>query len=173
MPQREEGESVTVYLGLGSNLGDRQGNISRALKLLHPAVQVELVSSFYETEPVGYLDQPRFINAVCRGSTVLTPRELLHRVKEIERKLGRTPSFPNAPRPIDIDILLYGSQVIRSPELTIPHPRLQERAFVLLPLAEIAPQLVHPVSQARIEELAQRVRGESGAKVISGEEICR
>jgi len=138
-------QSSKIYLGLGSNLGDRQSNIVQALQQMKSQVTVEEVSSFYETEPVGYLDQPRFINAVCRISTQLPPLELLHFLKRIERRMGRQPSFRDAPRPIDIDILFYDDLVIESPELTIPHPRLPQRAFMLVPLAEIAPDLIHPV----------------------------
>lgn len=148
---------MTVYLGLGANLGDREQNIRRALELLSAKVSIEQVSSFYETDPVGYLAQPRFINAVCRGTTHLPLVELLALAKEIEAALGRVRSFPNAPRPIDIDILFYGNQVVRSPQLTVPHPRLEERAFVLLPLAEIAPELVHPVSGRKIKELREEI----------------
>ena len=155
---------VTVYLGLGSNLGDREQNITRALELLAPKVCIEQVSSLYETEPVGYLEQPEFLNAVCRGTTELTPWELLTLIKEAESTLGRIPSFRNAPRPIDIDILLYNNQVLYSPQLTIPHPRLEERAFVVIPLAEIAPDLVHPVSQKKARELAKDIGGVDGVQ---------
>ena len=143
-----------VYLGLGSNLGDREANLSQALRLLgQRGVWVDRVSSIYETEPVGYLEQPRFLNAVCRVSTELGPEELLSLAKEVEGLLGRRPSFPNAPRPIDVDILFYEDLVMESPELTIPHPRLAERAFVLVPLAEIAPDLVHPALGIEVREL--------------------
>ena len=161
---REERELVAVYLSLGSNLGDREKNIAKALELLTPKVLVDRTSFLYETEPVGYSEQPRFLNAVCRGETELTPWELLDLVKEIEEALGRVPSFPNAPRPIDIDIVFYADQVINSPRLTIPHPRLEERAFVLIPLAEIAPDLVHPVSRRKVRELVKEVRGLQGVR---------
>jgi len=133
-----------VYLGLGSNLGDRPGNLKRALEALARKVKVVRVSSIYETEPVGFLSQPRFLNAVCRVETGLKPLELLRFVKNIETELGRRQSFRDAPREIDIDILLYGSVVMDTPELTVPHPRMTERAFVLVPLVEIAPDAVHP-----------------------------
>lgn len=157
-------KNTKVYLGLGSNLGERQHNLSMAMELLSPQVNIERVSSFYETEPVGYLEQPRFLNAVLRATTTLSPQELLAQAKEVERKLDRVPSFPNAPRPIDIDILLYGKKVVSSPELTIPHPRLEERAFVLIPLAEIAPNLVHPVSGKSIREMLKEAGGLDGVK---------
>jgi GTP cyclohydrolase-4 len=149
--------SVRVYLGLGANLGDRQGNLLRAVELLSQWGQIEELSSLYETEPVGYLEQPPFLNAACQLTTILTAEELLAVAKNIESALGRTPSFPNAPRPIDIDILFYGEQVMNSPRLVIPHPRLEERAFVLVPLAEIAPDLVHPVNGMTIRELVERL----------------
>ena len=152
-----------VYLGLGANLGDRVGNIARALALLEERGRIELVSSLYETEPVGFRDQPRFLNAVAAYLTELEPLELLACNKEIEKRLGRTSSFPNAPRPIDIDILFYGDRVLKTPDLEIPHPRLRERAFVLVPLAELAPDLVHPGTGERVADLLARV-GRKGVK---------
>ena len=157
---------MQVYLGLGANLGDRQANLARALKLLGERLHVELVSSIYETEPVGYAEQPLFLNAVCRAQTELGPLQLLSLVKGIEASLGRVPSFPNAPRPIDIDIIFYGDLIMETPDLTIPHPRLEERAFVLIPLLEVAPDLRHPVSGEHIKDLAARVRGREGVKKI-------
>ena len=155
-------EPVTVYLGLGSNLGNRQGNLDKALDLLSQRLRARQVSSIYDTEPVGNIDQPRFLNLVCQVYTRLAPKELLTLVKSIELKLGRAPRTSNAPRPIDIDILFYGDQVVDTPELVIPHPRLTERAFVLVPLAEIAPDLVHPVSGKTVRELLQGVTERQG-----------
>ncbi|GAI98144.1 unnamed protein product, partial [marine sediment metagenome] len=111
---------MQVYLGLGSNLGDRQANLARALKLLGERLHIELVSPLYETEPVGYAEQPLFLNAICHTQTELGPMQLLSLVKGIEASMGRVPSFPNAPRPIDIDIIFYGDLVMETPELTIP-----------------------------------------------------
>ncbi|MBM4450940.1 MAG: 2-amino-4-hydroxy-6-hydroxymethyldihydropteridine diphosphokinase, partial [Chloroflexi bacterium] len=133
-----------AYLALGSNLGNRQENLSEAFELMSGQMVVQEVSSIYETEPVGYEQQPFFLNVVCRVSTGLSPEKLLRLATEIEKKLGRKSSFRNAPRTIDIDILFYDGLVMEGQELTIPHPRLTERAFVLVPLAEIAPELVHP-----------------------------
>lgn len=157
---------MQVYLGLGSNLGDRQANLARALKLLGERLHIELVSSLYETEPVDYAEQPLFLNAICRAQTELGPMQLLSLVKGIEASLGRVPSFPNAPRPIDLDIIFYGDLVMQTPELTIPHPRFKERAFVLIPLLEVAPDLRHPVSGEHIKDLAARVGGREGVKKI-------
>ena len=155
---------VIAYLGLGANLGERQNNIMKAIELLGRRVTVERTSSLYETEPVGYREQPKYLNAVCQIITLIEPEKLLKLAKEIESALGREPGSPNSPRPIDIDILLYGSQVINTPELTIPHPRLEERAFVLVPLAELAPELVHPVSRKTIKKLLGEVEGLEGVR---------
>jgi len=166
---------VTAYLGLGSNLGDRKQNLARALELLSQHLKIEQTSSIYETEPVGYEQQPLFLNAVCRISTKLNPERILRLAKKIEAELGRTPSFPNAPRPIDIDILIYGDAVFSDKELTIPHPRLAERAFVLVPLAEIAPALVHPENGKTIKELLGNLGNATGVRkwAEAGETMTR
>jgi len=156
------GEPVVVYLGLGSNMGNRQDNLDRALDLLSQRLRVGKVSSVYDTEPVGNTNQPRFLNLVCQVYTMLAPKELLTLAKGIESKLGRVLGKSNAPRPIDIDILFYGDQVIETPELVIPHPRLAERAFVLVPLAEIAPDLQHPVIGKTVNELLQGITEKQG-----------
>ncbi len=155
-------EPVVVYFGLGSNMGNRQDNLDKALGFLSQRLRVEKVSAVYDTEPVGNINQPRFLNLVCQVYTRLAPTELLTLAKGIESKLGRALSKSSAPRPIDIDILFYGDQVIETPELIIPHPRLAERAFVLVPLAEIAPDLVHPLSDRTIKELLQGVTETQG-----------
>lgn len=149
---------VTVYLGLGSNMGSRKGNLDRGLELLSQRVQLGQVSSIYDTAPVGNTQQPRFLNLVCQVNTRLAPMGLLTLAKGIESKLGRTLRERNAPRLLDIDILFYGEQIIKTPKLVIPHPRLEERDFVLVPLAEIAPELVHPVSGKTIRELLQELK---------------
>ena len=154
----------TAYLCLGSNLGDREKNLIRALSLLSQEISLEKASSIYESEPVGYKEQSFFLNLVCQVTTNLNPRELLHLAKTIENKMGRVPSFPNSPRPIDIDILFYDNQIIKTKDLTIPHPRLAERAFVLIPLAEIASELVHPELNKNVAELASSYKGCNGVR---------
>ncbi len=144
---------AVVYLSLGSNVGDRLANLQHAARKLHAHVILTQVSSVYETEPVGFTEQPWFLNAVLEGDTDLSPAALLDCALAIEQSLGRERSVPNAPRTIDIDILLYGEDVIATPELTVPHPRLAERGFTLCPLTEIAPLAIHPVCGRTMEEI--------------------
>ena len=160
---------ATVYLCLGSNLGEREQNLTEALTLLSQKLNLEKVSSVYETEPLGYKEQPFFLNLVCKASTNLSPGELLHLAKAIEGKMGRVPSGQiNAPRVIDVDILLYDTQIIENQDLIIPHPRMTERAFVLVPLAEIAPGFVHPQFSKSIAELAASVEGHNKVEKWTG-----
>jgi len=157
-------ELAIAYLGLGSNLGEREENLCQALALLSPKVNLEKMSSIYETKPVGYKEQPLFLNLVCRIATDVPPDQLLYFAKDIETKMGRVPSLPNAPRTIDIDILFYDNKIMETQNLTIPHPRLKDRAFVLIPLAEIAPGLVHPKLNKSIAQLANAVKGQKGVR---------
>jgi 2-amino-4-hydroxy-6-hydroxymethyldihydropteridine diphosphokinase len=138
---------VRAYLGLGSNLGDREQTLRQALTALAevPGVEVVAVSRFRETDPVGYLDQPRFLNAAAAVETSLGPHELLAALLEVERSLGRTRDGERfGPRTIDLDLLVYGDRTVGEPGLQVPHPRLHERRFVLEPLAEVAPGLEIP-----------------------------
>jgi len=144
----------TAYIALGSNVGDRTDNIRRAVALLGQCgVSVTRLSSLYETEPVGYLDQPWFLNAALEATTSLAPEQLLSTLRTIESDMGSSKPFLNGPRLIDLDILLYGDAVIDTPSLQVPHPRMLLRNFVLAPLAEIAPQLRHPSWSASVAEI--------------------
>ncbi len=142
-----------VYVGLGSNLGDKRGNIERAVERLHEISTGLTVSNFYETAPVGVILQPSFVNAVCGMWTGLNVFELLREIRGIQREAGVRGPVLNGPRTLDIDILLYGSLVIDLPHLTVPHPRMTDREFVLRPLVEIAPGVVHPVAKKTAAEL--------------------
>ena len=136
----------TAYIGIGSNLGERESTIRDALELLgaDPELEVEAVSSIRETDPVGVVDQPRFLNAAARLATDLAPRPLLERLLAVEQQLGRVRNERYGPRTIDLDLLLYGDEIVDEPGLRVPHPRLAERRFVLEPLAELDPGLVVP-----------------------------
>lgn len=144
---------TTAYIGLGSNMGDKKGACRRAIELLAKAGRIVAASSFYCTEPVGYPDQEEFVNAVVELETQLSPSELLAHCHAIENELGRSRLVRWGPRTVDLDILLYGEAVINDAELTIPHPLMTARAFVLIPLAEIAPQAVHPVVKKSVAQL--------------------
>jgi 2-amino-4-hydroxy-6-hydroxymethyldihydropteridine diphosphokinase len=154
---------VTVYLGLGSNLEDRQNNLNLALDFISERIKIEKLSPIYDTAPIGDTNQPRFLNMVARVSTRLPANTLLFMAKGIEAKLGRVPI--DSPRPIDIDILFYGDQVINTPpQLIVPHPRLVERGFVLTPLADIAPNLVHPVNKKTVKQMLEEIKGKDDVK---------
>ena len=146
--------SRTAYISLGSNLGDRAVMLERAIAVMNSAgIQVARQSSLYVTEPLDAPGQAWFLNAVVEAETSLLPVQLLHAVLQIERQLGRRRITPHGPRTIDLDILFYGSSVIRSRELEVPHPRLTERRFVLVPLAQIAPEFRHPTLRLTVTQL--------------------
>ena len=163
----KEQSPITVYLGLGANLGDRKANLSRALSLLAQHLTLQEVSSLYETDPVGYAEQPQFLNAVCRATTTAPPEMVLSWAKEVEQALGRTPTVRNGPRMVDVDVLLFGDVVVDSPELIVPHPRLAERAFVLVPLAEIAAQVQHPVLKRSVAEMLAQLNSQAGVRQVA------
>ena len=159
-------QRVTAFIGLGSNLDDPPAQIRRALRALASLPGTRLVrhSSLYRNPPAGYLDQPDFVNAVAQVETGLEPRGLLEQLLAIERAHGRVRDLPDGPRTLDLDLLLYGGQTVRAPGLTVPHPRMLERAFVLVPLAEIAPEAVVPGS-GRAADLARNVDASSLVKL--------
>jgi 2-amino-4-hydroxy-6-hydroxymethyldihydropteridine diphosphokinase len=157
---------VTAFLGLGSNLGDREANISNALAEIGRLAGCELLrtSSLYETDPVGIREQPDFLNAVAEVRTDMRPREFLSTLREVERRAGRERTLKWGPRIIDIDILLYGDELLTEDNLEIPHPEMHRRAFVLTPLAEIAPKVKHPGLNVTIQELSEKVGSEGVRK---------
>jgi 2-amino-4-hydroxy-6-hydroxymethyldihydropteridine diphosphokinase len=142
-----------IYLALGSNLDNRLANLKQAISLLPPQMTVRAKSRVYETPPWGYTEQDHFLNQVVKATTYLEPEPLLKHLKRLELAMGRKESFLYGPRLIDIDILFYDDLILDTPLLTIPHPHLHERGFVLLPLMDIAPDLIHPVKKAGIREL--------------------
>ena len=155
-------ERLTAYFGLGSNLGRRENNLLRAIDLLRPHVQVHSSSSVYQTVPWGLIEQPIFLNCVLEVTSTLAPHRLLDSAKGLELEMGRQGGPRYGPRLIDVDILLYGGLTLDDSDLQIPHPRMHLRAFVLVPLAELAPNLNHPSLNCSIAVLAQRVNGKEG-----------
>ncbi len=156
----------TVYLGLGSNVGEREEMLQAAIDRLHsPELRIKRVSSVYETEPQGRRNQRWFLNLVAEAETDLFPRQLLGRIAKIERQLGRRRMLANGPRTIDIDILFFGGFTVETRDLTVPHPRLAERRFVLAPMVELAPDLRDPVTRRTMRELLPATAGQEIRKV--------
>jgi 2-amino-4-hydroxy-6-hydroxymethyldihydropteridine diphosphokinase len=156
-----------VYLALGSNMGNRLANLNAATYSLTPQMSVKKKSSIYETPPWGFEDQAPFLNQVLMAESYLEPEALLGHLKRLETVLGRVPSFENGPRLIDIDILFLDDLILNETSITIPHPHLHERAFVLVPLAEVAPDLVHPGLHKSVSQLLAGV-DRSGIKLFKG-----
>ena len=162
---------ITVaYLGLGSNLGDRVHNLKRCVTLVSEWLGDVEVSSIYETAPVGFSNQPGFFNAACRLRTRVNPFELMHNIRKIEATVGRHRTFVNAPRTLDVDILLFGKLVIETPPVVAPHPGLHERSFALAPLAELAPSLIHPGLGLSVTELLSSMPDEPRRVVLPSRE---
>ena len=160
---------MRAFVGLGSNLGERETLIGQALDELAalPDTTLVRVSSLYDTEPVGVIEQPRFLNAVAMLDTELTARQLLWNLQRIEARLGRTRSQRWGPRTMDLDLLLYGDLVIEEDDLRLPHPELAQRAFVLVPLVELDPQVTHPASGLSVVQMLSRLEHKSPVKRIS------
>jgi 2-amino-4-hydroxy-6-hydroxymethyldihydropteridine diphosphokinase len=151
----------SIFVALGSNLGDRLANLRSAVGALPPQIAVLASSPVYETAPWGVVEQPVFLNMAVRAKTRLSPQDVLHFLKALEVRLGREPSIRWGPRRIDLDLLFYDTLVLDTPELVLPHPRLQERAFVLVPLSDLAPEFVHPQLGRSVQELLDSI-GEEG-----------
>jgi 2-amino-4-hydroxy-6-hydroxymethyldihydropteridine diphosphokinase len=162
-------DTVTAYLSLGSNLGNREDNIDMALKLLAQRMRLGKVSSIYDTEPLGNTKQPGFLNLACEVFTRLAPEGLLALAKGIEGKMGRR-GKSGEPRTIDIDILLYGDEAVDTRDLVIPHPKMAERSFVLTPLAEIAPDIIHPVLKKTIKEMNKAIKEVQGVMKLDAQQ---
>ena len=155
-----------VYVGIGSNLGDKESNIKKAIVLLKEKCKALKISSLYETEPVGYKAQDWFLNCAVSLETYLKPKDLLNFFRLIEKNLGKIITIKNGPRTIDLDILFYGNKIIKTKSLTVPHPRLHKRRFVLEPLNEICPKLMHPKLKKSIGYLRNNLKGKEAVRIL-------
>lgn len=171
-PDAAERPTADVLIALGTNLGNRAENLQSALAALHEFVDIDARSRVYNTEPVGLRDQPDFWNMVVRGRTLLEPLDLLRALKRIELQLGRNAAPRNAPRVIDLDLLAFDQRILSTDEITLPHPRMHERSFVLYPLQEVAPDFRHPVSGLSAGELIERLVEPTRATVVEGVGNC-
>lgn len=162
-----------VFLGLGSNVGDREGHLAFALDRIEAEARLTGASSVYETDPVGFTDQAPFLNMAVRLATDRSPAELLAWSRGMETERGRVRAHRNAPRTLDIDVLLYGDQEVRLPDLTVPHPRMRDRAFVLVPLLELAPDLAEPGTGTPYRELLDRAGGGAGVRLVGPADALR
>jgi 2-amino-4-hydroxy-6-hydroxymethyldihydropteridine diphosphokinase len=160
---------MDVYLALGTNLGNRASNLRNALAALPPAFNIILISPVYETAPMYVEAQPKFLNLACSATTSLLPHDALHALKLVEKSLGREPTIRFGPRLIDLDILFYEDLCLNTPELVIPHPSLHERAFVLAPLADIAPKVVHPKLGITIAQLRDNLGPDLASVTLLGD----
>lgn len=158
----------TAYVALGANEGDRLENLEEAVRLISEIGEIHALSPIYETEPVGYAEQPWFLNAVVSVDTELSPMALLIALQEVERKLGKATAFLNGPRTIDLDILLYDNLIETGVDLILPHPRVHERRFVLAPLADIGPDVAHPTQDATVTQLLAGLDDDSGVLPWAG-----
>jgi 2-amino-4-hydroxy-6-hydroxymethyldihydropteridine diphosphokinase len=168
MTDTDAADGALVYLGLGTNLGDRVANLGAALTGLATRVTIDACSDVYETEPIGIREQPRFLNMAVRARALLAPVDLLHAVKQLERDMGRVTTVRMGPRIIDIDVLLYGGVVLEDAELSLPHPGLLHRPFVLRPLLDLDPELRHPVSGERLAQRLEQLNPGAGALLRLG-----
>lgn len=162
-----------VFIGIGSNIGNREKNIKAAIRLIKNKCRIIKMSSLYETEPVGYKEQGWFLNCALKLQTGLKPEGLLNFFQSIEKKLGRAKAVKNGPRTIDLDILFYGSEIMKTRRLTVPHPRLHKRLFVLEPLNEICPEFVHPKLKKRIGYLRNRLRGKEAEAIVKIKQVTQ